>query len=72
MKVTLALLFIILSFDPGASAQDRLVVANKTFTESRLLAEIMAQMIEAHTDLTVERKKDLGGTLICFSALEKG
>ena len=37
-----------------APAQERLAVGSKNFTESRLLAEIMAQVIEAHTDLTVK------------------
>ena len=36
------------------------------------LAEIMAQCIEAQTELEVERKFGLGGTLICFEALKSG
>lgn len=49
-----------------------LVVASKLHSESRLLAEITAQLIEQKTDLTVKRKFGLGGTLICFKALQKG
>lgn len=59
-----------------ASAQDEprppVVIASKTFTESRLLAEIMAQLIEAHSELRVDRRFGLGGTKICFDALRAG
>lgn len=47
-------------------------MASKTFTESRILAETMAQLIEENTDISVERKINLGGTLMVFSALESG
>jgi osmoprotectant transport system permease protein len=46
----------------GASSEDRIVIASKDFTESGLLAEIVAQMLEAR-HITVERKYDLGGNL---------
>ena len=49
-----------------------IVVASKNFTESRILAEIIAQFIETQTDIKVRRKHGLGGTLICFSALREG
>jgi len=49
-----------------------LVVGSKLFSESRLLCEIMAQTIEGQTDLKVERRMGLGGTLICFEALKTG
>lgn len=52
-------------------AQD-LVVASKDFTESRLLAEIVAQLIEARTDLEVEHMANLGGTVVCWEALLAG
>lgn len=54
-------------------AQDgRVVIGSKNFTESALLAEIMAQMLEAHTQLEVERRINLGGTKICWAALQSG
>jgi osmoprotectant transport system permease protein len=54
----------------AASEDDRtIVVASKTFTESRLLAEIMSQMLE-DAGFTVERRFGLGGTLVCFEALK--
>ncbi|MCA8968737.1 MAG: ABC transporter permease subunit [Planctomycetes bacterium] len=55
-----------------STAQDRIVVGSKNFTESGVLAEIMAQTIEARTQLEVERRLNLGGTLICWTALTSG
>ena len=34
--------------------------------------EMMAQMIEKRTDLSVDRKFNLGGTIICHQALKRG
>ena len=45
-----------------SSAQARVVVGSKDFTESALLAEIVAQMLEAH-GVAVERRFELGGNL---------
>ena len=56
----------------SAPAQDRIVVASKNFTESGVLGELMAQTIEAYTDLEVVRRFDLGGTMICWGALQQG
>ena len=49
-----------------------IVVASKNFTEQIVLAELLAQQIEAHSTLRVERKVNLGGTLICHQALVAG
>jgi len=51
---------------------DRVVVGSKNFTESFILAEIMAQQIEAHTHLKVERRFYLAGTYICQQAILAG
>jgi osmoprotectant transport system permease protein len=56
---------------PATSAES-IAIGSKNFTENRLLAEIMAQLIEAHTDLDVERRIGLGGTTVVFSALTSG
>lgn len=57
---------------PGALAAESLVVGSKNFAESRLLAEIFAQVIEAHTEIGVERRLGLAGTQVCFAALVSG
>src|SRR5512132_3940987 len=51
------------SHSPGSQAQgERVVVGSKDFTESAILAEIVAQMLEAR-GVAVERNFELGGNL---------
>jgi osmoprotectant transport system permease protein len=47
-------------------------VGSKNFTEQILLGELLAQTIERHTSLRVERRLNLGGTFICDTALRSG
>lgn len=54
------------------SRADRIVIGSKNFTESLMLAELMAQQIEAHTHLKVERRFYLAGTYICQQAILAG
>jgi len=51
---------------------DTIVVGSKNFTEQIVLAELFAQQIEAHSTLHVERRVNLGGTLLCHDALVAG
>jgi glycine betaine/choline ABC-type transport system substrate-binding protein len=50
----------------------RIIVGAKNFTESDLLAEIVAQQIERRTGIPVERRLHLGGTFVCHEAILKG
>jgi osmoprotectant transport system substrate-binding protein len=54
------------------SSQPKITVGSKFFTEQVVLAELLAQHIEARTRVHVERKTNLGGTLLCQKALEAG
>jgi osmoprotectant transport system substrate-binding protein len=56
----------------GCVRRDRVVVGAKNFTESDLLAEIVAQQIERRTGLPVERRLHLGGTFVCHAAITSG
>jgi osmoprotectant transport system permease protein len=47
-------------------------IGSKNFTEQLILAELMSQLIEGHTDIRVERRFNLGGTMICHGALVSG
>lgn len=47
-------------------------IGSKEFSESFILGEIMAQRIEQETDLHVDRRYNLGGTMICHEALVRG
>ena len=55
------LFFILLLFGQAATAQETVTIGSKTFAESRILGEMMAQMLEAHTELKVVRRLGLGG-----------
>jgi glycine betaine/choline ABC-type transport system substrate-binding protein len=62
----------LLSFSCSHSHPDRIVIGSKNFTESLILGELMAQQIEAHSRLKVERRFYLAGTYICQQAVLAG
>src|SRR6266850_6476828 len=51
-------------------SQSKITIGSKFFTEQVILAELLAQHIEAKTGIHVERKTNLGGTLLVHKALE--
>jgi osmoprotectant transport system substrate-binding protein len=53
----------------GCGPRNHIVVGSKNFTEQLILGEIIAQHIEARLQQPVERKLDLGGTLLAHQAL---
>jgi osmoprotectant transport system permease protein len=55
-----------------SSTPSRIIIGSKNFTEQIVLGELLAQTIERQTTLQVERKLNLGGTLICEQALASG
>jgi osmoprotectant transport system substrate-binding protein len=55
-----------------SSRPAKIIVGSKFFTEQVILAELLAQHIEARTGIPVERKTNLGGTLLVHEALEAG
>lgn len=69
-KLMVFLLLLISSF--SCSRTNAIVVGSKNFTEQLLLGEIAAQQIERKLHLSVERKLNLGGTLLSHEALVKG
>ena len=56
----------------SAPGTGTVIIGTKNFTEQLILGELMAQMIEAKTPLRVERRFNLGGTMICHWALVNG
>jgi osmoprotectant transport system permease protein len=56
----------------AARPSQAIVVGSKNFTEQLILGEIVAQTIERETELPVQRRLNLGGTLICDRALMNG
>jgi osmoprotectant transport system substrate-binding protein len=66
---TTILAFLAAALLTGCGARNHIVVGSKNFTEQLILGEIVAQHIEARTHQPVERKLDLGGTLLAHQAL---
>jgi osmoprotectant transport system permease protein len=58
-----------LSARAGSAA---IVVGSKNFTEQLILGELLAQTLERQTSLEVDRRLNLGGTLICDRAVAAG
>jgi osmoprotectant transport system permease protein len=55
----------------NSEAQKVIRVGSKHFTEGYILSEMIAQVLESK-GFVVERKFNLGGTLVCFEALKNG
>jgi len=55
----------------SAAPAAAIVIGSKNFTEQIVLGELLAQTIE-RTGLSVERRLNLGGTLVCDQALARG
>ena len=60
-----------LSSESTAYAGAPIAIGSKTFSESHVLAELSAQILEAE-GFVVQRRLGLGGTLITFEALRAG
>ena len=74
-RKALTLLLITLLFLPLTGCEphaNRIVVGSKNFTEQLILGEMFAQVIEARTQLPVERRFYLAGTFICQQAILAG
>lgn len=61
-----------LVFLTGCSRPNKIVVGSKNFTEQLILGEILAQQIERRLSIRVERRLNLGGTLLAQQALLSG
>lgn len=57
---------------PAAAEAPRVVVGAKKFTESAILGELMAQVLETHAGAVVERRFNLAGTQVCYDGLRHG
>ena len=74
MKILSRVLFLATFFLAacGGAGSPRLVIGSKNFTEQTVLAELLAQHLESTLAIRVERRANLGGTLICHEAVKAG
>lgn len=68
--IILLLVFAMTIVGAFQSTANTISIGAKDFTEQNTMACIYADLIEAHTDIKVDRKLELGGTQIVFTALE--
>jgi osmoprotectant transport system permease protein len=57
---------------PLELASARVVIGSKDGSEMIVLGHMLADLVEAHTPLKVDRRLNLGGTLVCYNALKRG
>src|SRR5450755_3851686 len=72
MRIPLILAATLLLAACGPPRQSHIVIGSKNFTESLILGELIAQQIESHTHLPVERRFYLAGSYICHQAILGG
>ncbi|MEH1799460.1 MAG: glycine betaine ABC transporter substrate-binding protein [Nostoc sp.] len=72
--LSFALLLVIVGCTPNLNSNNggNIIVASKDFTEQDILGELLAQQIEATTNLKVARRPRLGGSFVCHSAINAG
>lgn len=77
-KLIIGLVIVIIAGTVGngiynANKSDRtIVVGSKNYTEQIILGSMVADLIEAKTDINVETKLNLGGTQVIFEAIKRG
>lgn len=76
-KIALAVMVLavpLLVFGCGGSSKtsNTVTIGSKNFTENIVVGELMKQVLEAKTDLKVNYKANLGGTLVCWEGLKRG
>ncbi len=69
---TVAITFSLLITSCGPPRPDEPVIGTKNFTEQVILGELLAQEIEAKSNLKVERRFYLAGSYICQQAMVSG
>ena len=74
LKPVAAVLAIILIATVGFSffnKKETIVVGSKNFNEQLIMGNMLAELLEEHTDLEVERRLNLGGSNVTFIALKE-
>ncbi len=56
----------------GCDDPNTIRIGSKNFTEQVIIGEIMAIIIEENTDIRVDRRFNLAGTMVCFNSLRTG
>jgi osmoprotectant transport system permease protein len=57
---------------PARGRGETVVIGSKDGSEMIVLGHMLADLVEARTGLSVDRRFNLGGTLVCYNALRQG
>ena len=68
--VIIVIVFFALIFNAKQEQEDPIIIVHKNYTEQRLLGEALGQFLEYEGYNT--EVKELGGTMLCFNALDSG
>ncbi|WAA11000.1 glycine betaine ABC transporter substrate-binding protein [Fervidibacillus albus] len=68
-SVLILVIAVVLIVNPFSKNEKTISIGSKNYTEQILLGHIFAELIEAQTDIKVERDLNLGGTQVAFLAL---
>ncbi|WRS28329.1 glycine betaine ABC transporter substrate-binding protein [Oscillospiraceae bacterium MB08-C2-2] len=71
IAATVMMVTVLLASLAGCGSKDKVTVGAKNYTESLLTGEIIAQLLEAKTDLKIERKYNLSAA-VSFEAIKSG
>ena len=70
--VIVAMLMLLAFGDKFAKEEKTVTVTSKNYQEQLLMGNMISDLIEAHTDISVKRALNLGGTKIAFEAVKTG
>jgi glycine betaine/choline ABC-type transport system substrate-binding protein len=56
----------------GRGSRPTITIGSKDGSEMIILGHMLADLVEAHTPFQVDRRHNLGGTLVCYNALRLG
>lgn len=65
-------IFVVTGVSQKVSSKKVITIGSKDFTEQEILGNILSELIERKTDISVNRKFALGGTQVIFSAMKSG
>lgn len=70
--IVLAAMFVVTGVFGRNTNEKVISIASKDFTEQHILVHMISELIEDRTDISVERRVNLGGTQVIFSSLKSG
>jgi len=71
-SIFIILVFVFSAITKVNTNSKSITIGSKDYSEQIILGHMVSDLIEEKTDISVNRKVNLGGTQVCFSALKSG